>query len=256
MSTTIEDRFFLILKDQMTPAALDSLQGSEGPFSAFIARWTPPKHAGRGFWEKLSQLSGIASPSWRSAFAGRQKPTPAMIESAAKLWPKYAFWLATGITDATNGHVAPVIALTFPECLYAEDLWANTYFQLSLELNEQLYVEGGVDLKNDAERLAASERFKELAHWVGGRLVNVAYRLAQSETYAYLQEVWAKREKDRVAHIGRIDGSNRPWEARREEMEKAGFAMDVVPGTDPRTSHQSSWDLFYKPQSTSTDKNS
>ncbi|QNH07309.1 hypothetical protein HNQ27_07490 [Pseudomonas sp. B11D7D] len=248
MTTTIEDRVILILKEQMTPAELEAMQEGEGPFSAFMNRWTPPKFAGRGFWEKLAELTGVTSASWRSAFARRQKPTPVMIEKIAKLWPKYAFWLATGITDATNGHVAPITALTFPERLYAEDIWAQSYFRLSIELNERLFQEAGVNLDDEKERFSAAERTRPMAHWQGGALVSTAYRLATSSEYGRLREIWAQREADRVATIGRIDGSNRPWVKRREEMEAAGLSSFPVIGSDPRTSHQSSWDLFFEPK--------
>ncbi|PQP07986.1 hypothetical protein C5615_37005 [Burkholderia cepacia] len=30
-----------------------------------------------------------------------------MLEALARRWPEYAFWLATGLTDAANGHVSP-----------------------------------------------------------------------------------------------------------------------------------------------------
>ena len=246
MSSTIEDRVILILKEQMSPADLESLKGHEGPFSALLSLWSQPPYAGRGFWEKLSQLTGIPSARWRSAFSRKQKPTSAMIESIAHLWPKYAFWLVTGVTDAANGHVAPLTALTFPEFLHAEQPGADAYFGKAIALAKRLYEEGAVDLESDEARLAAVERTLPLAHWVGSDLVEVAYRLAASDEYQELISAWERREDSRAEHLGRVLGTDRPWEQQLEEARLRGAKLTPIRGADPRTKHQSSWDLFYK----------
>ena len=249
MSSTIEDRVILILKEQMSPADLESLKGHEGPFSALLSLWSQPPYAGRGFWEKLSQLTGIPSARWRSAFSRKQKPTSAMIESIAHLWPKYAFWLVTGVTDAANGHVAPLTALTFPEFLHAEQPGADAYFSKAIALAKRLYEEGEVDLESDEARLAAVERTLPFAHWVGSDLVDVAYRLAASDEYQELVRAWEGREESRAEYLGRVLGTDRPWERQLEERKSLGLTSAPVYGQDPRVTHQSSWDLFYKPDS-------
>jgi len=249
MSSTIEDRVILILKEQMSPADLESLKGHEGPFSALLSLWSQPPYAGRGFWEKLSQLTGIPSARWRSAFSRKQKPTSVMIESIAHLWPKYAFRLVTGVTDAANGHVAPLTALTFPEFLHAEQPCADAYFGKAIALAKRLYEEGAVDLESDEARLAAVERTLPLAHWVGSDLVEVAYRLAASDEYKELVSEWERREDSRAEHLGRVLGTDRPWERQLEEAKLRGAKLTPIRGADARTKHQSSWDLFYKPRS-------
>lgn len=246
MSSTIEDRVILILKEQMSPADLDSLKGHEGPFSALLSLWSQPAYAGRGFWEKISQLTGIPSARWRSAFSRKQKPTSVMIEAVAHLWPKYAFWLVTGITDAANGHVAPLTALTFPEFLHAEQPGAEPYFLKSISLAKRLFEEGNVDLADDEARLAASERELPLAHWVGGDLVSVAYRLVEHPEYQELVRAWEAREESRSEHLGRVLGTDRPWERQLEEARLSGRKLTPIRGADARVRHQSSWDLFYK----------
>ena len=165
-----------------------------------------------------------------------------MIVAVARLWPHHAFWLATGITDAANGHIAPMTALTFPERFYGEEPWARAYFRMSLQLAERLYALGEIDLSDDSLRTAAIERERPRAHWVGGRLVDIAYELADTDEYGQLVAAWEEREKGRVAQLERIQG-NRPWE--RTQKKRHG---DAVLGGDPRTAHQSSWDLFYKSQ--------
>ena len=246
MSSTIEDRVILILKEQMSPADLESLKGHEGPFSALLSLWSQPLYAGRGFWEKLAQLTDIPSARWRSAFSRKQKPTSAMIESIAHLWPKYAFWLVTGVTDAANGHVAPLTALTFPEFLHAEQPGADAYFRKAIALAKRLYEEANVDLESDDARLAAVERTLPMAHWVGGDLVDVAYRLVFSAEYQELVRAWEHREQARAEHLGRVLGTDRPWEQQLEEAKLRGAKLTPIRGVDPRTKHQSSWDLFYK----------
>lgn len=53
----------------------------------------------------LEQRTSIPSDSWKNWSHDRQRPTMEMIEAVAKLWPEYAFWLATGATDYRFGHI-------------------------------------------------------------------------------------------------------------------------------------------------------
>ena len=226
MSTTIEDRVILLLKEQMSPAEQEAAQAGEGTLVSLWRRWRSPPYAGRGFWEKLASLT--------------------MIQALARLWPSYAFWLATGITDTANGHIAPMTALTFPERVYSDDGGSSSYFHQSLELLERLFSEGGVSEADDQARLEAAERIRPLAHWVGGKLVETAYALSRTEEYARLVATWEARESARAQHVGMLTGAYRPWEEKVRELEKAGVRRTPTPGADPRTTHQSSWDLFYK----------
>ncbi len=56
--------------------------------------------------KELEELTGIPSESWKNVLNGKQRPTCHMIEAAAKQWPEYAFWLATGLTDPDFGHTS------------------------------------------------------------------------------------------------------------------------------------------------------
>ncbi len=58
-------------------------------------------------FKQLSDQTGIQANAWKNWFHGRQRPTAEMIESIAKLWPEFAFWVATGISDEEFGHTAP-----------------------------------------------------------------------------------------------------------------------------------------------------
>ncbi|MGU7815324.1 hypothetical protein [Burkholderia sp. AW49-1] len=244
MSTTIEDRVILLLKEQMSPEEQEA--AGEGTLVSLWRQWRSPPYAGRGFWERLAELTHTPSQRWRSVFTRRQKPTPAMIQDLARLWPSYAFWLVTGITDAVNGHIAPMTALTFPERVYSEDGSSRSYFQQSLELFDRLFVEGQVSEADDDARLEAAERNRSLAHWIGGKLVNTAYKLARSEEYARAVAIWEQRENTRSKHVGMLTGTYRPWEEKERELAKSGMLTPIL-GADQRSAHQSNWDLFYKP---------
>ncbi|CAM3898275.1 hypothetical protein EV679_2548 [Kerstersia gyiorum] len=58
-------------------------------------------------FKALEALTNIKATQWRDFFAGKQRPTAEMIEAASRLWPEYAFWLVTGVSDAEHGHIAP-----------------------------------------------------------------------------------------------------------------------------------------------------
>ena len=59
-------------------------------------------------FKTLEELTGISAESWRAFENDRQKPSADMVAWVSKLWPDYAFWLATGITEPEFRHVAPM----------------------------------------------------------------------------------------------------------------------------------------------------
>ncbi|KVC24212.1 hypothetical protein WI69_01920 [Burkholderia diffusa] len=225
--TTIEDRFVLLLKERLNDAASEI--------------------AGRGSWERLEQRSGISARRWRNAFDRRQRPTSDMIEMAGRMWPQYAFWLVTGITDATNGHVAPSSALTFPERLYADSPATETYFHQSLELAGEFAQGSGIDLGDEAQRMYAAERKKPFAHWISSDAADTAYQLAESSAYKNLEDAWRARELERDKRISKLmaPAEAKPDKRRAAAAKQNGLA-DPILGGDPRSAHQSTWDLFYK----------
>lgn len=240
MSTTIEDRVILLLREKSGGV-------EERPPSSWCNSEDMDfrKH---GFWERLAGLTGISAQRWRKAYVRRQRPTPDMIEALCCLFPEHAFWVATGITDSTNGHVAPMTALTFPERLYRESGTAKRYFRKALELSKALFERGHVDVLDEKQRMSAAERTMSLAHWVGGPLVSTSYDLSKTEGYQELLRLWEEREAERNNDVDRIKGVNRPWVKRLEELRAAGARLDPVLGSDPRTAHQDQWDLFYIPK--------
>lgn len=58
---------------------------------------------GRRFQE-LFDLTGIPRESWKTYWNRGTRISGEMVEALGKVWPQYAFWLATGITDSERGH--------------------------------------------------------------------------------------------------------------------------------------------------------
>jgi hypothetical protein len=237
VSTTLEDRVILLLREQSGDDARVSYDEEEPG---------RPLLGGHGFWERLAERTGVLSRRWRKVYAREQKVTSDMLQALARLFPSYAFWLATGITDATNGHTAPATAQTFPERLHVDSPESSAYFHASIELADRLFREGRVNAEDDAERLYAAERTRPLAHWHDSPLAEVAYRLAGTPEYAGLQQLWERREGERAVRGRRIAGKDRPGGRRRTEAVAPG-AQSAVLGVDARTAHQDVWDLFYVP---------
>lgn len=208
MSTTIEDRLILLLREDGEPY---------------------------GYWQRLEGLTSIAAARWRKAYTRQQRPTTDMLAAISKLKPHYAFWLATGITDAANGHTAPVTALTFPEMprQKVSDPYAEDYFRRSIELNRDLY--RVVDPETDDEtRLKFSETTLVGTQRWGGDLVREAYAVADQTAYRNLVEQHEKREKHR------LDKTKPPKKA------PSSAASEKLGLQDPRTAHQGRKDLFWK----------
>ena len=215
MSTRIEDRFILVLR--------------EGE-----SQW--------GFWSRLEEATKIPAYSWRKAYARKQRPTSEMIEALCRLLPTYAFWIATGITDAENGHCAPESALTFPELPRSHKPWAllgNEFFAASLRLASKLYEEARVDLEDDNARLKAAERQQIDGMWWGSHLVECAYNIAGSDDYREFTQARDLRQERRAAFEAAITG-----DAPLDSATPEGL-------TDVRTQHQGTRDLHWIARPTS-----
>ncbi|VVE49531.1 hypothetical protein PCO31111_04637 [Pandoraea communis] len=72
-----------------------------------------PRH--RRF-KALEELSGVRAQTWRSIYDGRQRATEEAILALCKNWPKYAYWLGTGMTDEEHGHSSPILARRGRDC--------------------------------------------------------------------------------------------------------------------------------------------
>ena len=240
MCLKIEDRILLILKESLRDSDSDSIteQGKN-----LIGKFINPDNKKRGYWEWLGNQTNIPAKNWRNLYGGYQKPTPAMIEAISRLKPEYAFWLATGITDIANGHIAPVTVATFPEYSHMGDFHSENYFRKSLEVLDKFSEQIDLDHTEQHERIKYFERVKYFANWVGGAAISSIYKFIDTESYKELEEIWKERESSRNKHINRITGKT------QKNIEKAaGLQTDALIGSDNRVSHQHPSDIFYLPK--------
>ncbi|REE20726.1 hypothetical protein B0G71_3864 [Paraburkholderia sp. BL27I4N3] len=91
-------------------------------------------------YKELEEETGIPATNWQSAAKRKQRPTAHMIEALSRRWPKYAFWLATGLTDPAAGHTAPGIWASGERTSGEEsELAASRYFDAKLLLQDLTY---------------------------------------------------------------------------------------------------------------------
>jgi len=64
----------------------------------------------RGRYSSLEGMTGIPAATWRTWWNRGGAPGGQLVEAAAKQWPQFAFWLATGRTDVRCGHDMPQLA--------------------------------------------------------------------------------------------------------------------------------------------------
>lgn len=249
MSTTIEDRVILLLREESqqlsSPNKEDS--GFLGRIKSTFADALPKRPY--GFWETLERSTSISAQRWRKAYARRQRPTSDMIESLAQLFPHYAFWLVTGVTDGVNGHTAPRTAQLFPERAYIPTGSSQAYFRAEIALFKKLFQEGNVDVTDDKVRMYAAERTRPLSRWLDSQLVDAAYQIASSEEYDHLKTLWNRRENERVSLVTYItEPDKRPDSAVREKISSSEIRTSKTQGVNSKSKYQNDWELFYEPE--------
>lgn len=228
---SIADRLLLILKSE----------GGRASDRSVYEKSKREQLVTKGYWQHLEESTGIKASAWSNFVSGKQKPTTEMIEAIARAMPYYAFWLASGITDVLNGHIAPVAAATFPEFSHEYDKDTSEYFHRSMILQHELYKR--IDSPADLERITSTGDWE----WrMSTKMVEVAYSLAESEDYSELRRLHAKRLKERDHRKALLEGTNRPWLDQDNSNEIPPIYQPI---TDVRVAHQDKWDLFYKPAS-------
>ncbi|WP_156924041.1 hypothetical protein [Stutzerimonas chloritidismutans] len=134
-------------------------------------------------WSEMEALTGIPATSWNKAFHGKQRPTLEMLLAVARLWPDYAFWLMTGVTDAKHGHVSCRKAAAksfYPERSFRRRKAARGYFLHLIEMFNRTYGDGD-GFESDAEELEARAELAllELARDNEEQLLNNPTRLEE-----------------------------------------------------------------------------
>lgn len=74
-------------------------------------------------YKELEELTGITTATWRSWWNRGGAPSGEMIEAVSRIWPEYAFWLVTGISDPGHGHDLPNPTRPFRRRTAARDLF-------------------------------------------------------------------------------------------------------------------------------------
>ncbi|WP_438391686.1 hypothetical protein [Caballeronia sp. DA-9] len=245
---TIEDRIILLLKGLLNDEARCEENGTHAaePIRSIWTAIDKCSLGGHGFWERLHGFTGISAQRWRKAFMRRQRATPDMIQAMAHAFPQYAFWIATGITDSTNGHIAPVNVESFPERLHAEDTASTRYFRKALTLMRRLCLEGHKATDDPTEQTGALERARVSDHWQESAWCDAAYRISRSEEYAGIELLWRERETARRRRLASMVGRSRAA-ARPRAASPTPRRAEAAVRVDPRSSHQEYWDLFYRP---------
>lgn len=59
--------------------------------------------------EDLAEKTGIKYSRWTTVRKTNGRSRGEEIEALAKLFPQYAYWVATGMTDPDAGHISPEI---------------------------------------------------------------------------------------------------------------------------------------------------
>lgn len=93
------------------------------------------KTSDRRRWKELEEISGITAKTWQNFGRSKQRATAEMVEAISKEWPEYAFWLTTGLSDPSYGHVGPTEKCGYPKHGSALET-TNRYFRTALEARE------------------------------------------------------------------------------------------------------------------------
>lgn len=129
-------------------------------FKAVIRQNTSDKRR----WAELEALTEIPATSWNKAWNGKQRPTAEMLQAVARLWPEYAFWLATGVTDAKHGHISCRMGAPrqfYPERPYAPRNAAKPYFAQLIESFNRTYGDGN-PYESEIEEKEATVQLRRL----------------------------------------------------------------------------------------------
>ncbi|NDI84621.1 hypothetical protein [Undibacterium crateris] len=93
----------------------------------------------------LEHATGIPENTWRTWWSKKgSAPSGALVSAAARNWPQFAFWLASGLTDIEFGHCIPKLHVAvqgyvsnYPEDNFIADrTLAGEYFRVCREIQD------------------------------------------------------------------------------------------------------------------------
>jgi hypothetical protein len=92
---------------------------------------------GRFGW--LENATGIGRKTWQAWFSRSSMPSGNMLEAAGRLWPQYAFWLVTGMTDEDYGHTRPIRSKSLEPRKSTARMRFKEYFEFFAHMQYVMY---------------------------------------------------------------------------------------------------------------------
>lgn len=122
-------------ENSVDAAKFDDVSSIDGRLKLIIENATKTTN---NSWKTLEVETGIKAEKWRQFHRGSTKASGEMIETAAKTWPDFAFWLACGDTEPERGHVAPPnVKSSFPVVSGIAQPWATAERKYKQKLLQQ-----------------------------------------------------------------------------------------------------------------------
>lgn len=106
----------------------------------------------------------VSAGTWRTWWTRGTTPSGALIEGAAKIWPEYAYWLATGCTDIRCGHDMPELA---PEAKGYLSNWPEEASKRDRNIKKKIsqeYLRRCVELADQQDQSDLKIQFLEVAN--------------------------------------------------------------------------------------------
>lgn len=144
--------------------------------------------SGRFGW--LEEATDIGRKTWQAWYSRSSMPSGNMVEAAGRLWPQFAFWLTTGMTDEDYGHTRPLMSKSLEVKKPNARMRFKEYFQYFAHLQHHLYGDSDWD-KDTASDLELEKRKK---------LRDEEMRLLNA---------FEKQEEDEKARFGKEDKGDR-----------------------------------------------
>lgn len=149
-------------------------------------------------FKELEEKTGISSNRWQSVWHARQRAMPDMIEIIGRLYPEYAFWLVTGISDFEHGHNRPGPHGSFRPRTAAKDLFLARIDEL-LWLEMHPFTKEDMDkylatLGSDSSAPMTCDMGPRIQHWM-----NMTLKIDQLQEIRDAQELALKKFETETA---------------------------------------------------------
>ena len=92
------------------PASGDTRPAREAPTSGPVHQTPVERNTARPLPRPVRKMTVALSTAAKASISSQPRPAArlsASLQAVSKRWPKYAFWLATGICEINHGHTRP-----------------------------------------------------------------------------------------------------------------------------------------------------